>query len=266
MSNIHLVIPDPHAKPGHSNKRAEYLGHLINDVRPDAVVMLGDLFDMPSLSSYDRGKKSFIGRTYRADVDAGIDFNDRLWNVVRKSKKRMPRRYALIGNHEQRIDRTIEVQPELEGVISYDDLDLERYYDTIVHYEGATPGTIELDGITYGHYMVTGISGRPISGEHAAYTHLTKKFTSCVVGHSHSADLAIRTRPDGKKITGLVAGCYLDYDPEYAGNSADLWWRGVVVLRNVEDGCFDPQFVSLSALKKEYGTSWKGGPHAKPRG
>lgn len=257
MSNDILVIPDPHATPGKSNKRAEYVGHLINDLKPATVVMLGDLFDMGSLSSYDKGRKSFIGRTYRADVDSGIDFNDRLWGIVRKAKKRMPRKVALIGNHEQRIDRTIDLQPELEGVISYADFDLERYYDEVVHYEGSTPGTIEIDGITFGHYMVTGVSGRPISGEHAAYTHLTKKFTSCVVGHSHCADLSIRTKPDGTKVMGLVAGCYLDYDPDWCGNASDLWWRGVVVLRNVDNGTYDPQFISLHSLKKEYGHARK---------
>lgn len=253
MSKRYLVIPDPHATPGRSNKRADYLGKLIVDSKPDVVVLLGDLFDMSSLSSYDRGKKSFQGRTYSADVASGIEFNDRVWSIVRQSKKKMPRRIALIGNHEQRIDRTIELQPELEGVIGYDDLDLERYYDTVVHYEGATPGTIELDGVTFGHYMVTGVSGRPISGEHPAYTHLAKKFTSCVVGHSHGADLAIRTKPDGSKIMALVAGCYLDYNPQFAGNSADLWWRGVVQLDNVEDGTYDPRFISLNQLRKEYG-------------
>jgi len=31
------------------------------------------------------------------------------------------------------------------------------------------------------------------------------------------------------------------------------WWKGVVVLREFGNGMFDPEFVSLSALGREYG-------------
>jgi hypothetical protein len=67
-SRTHLIIPDPHASPDHNNDRALYLGELIMDIKPDLVLCMGDGPDMPSLSSYDKGKKSFQGRTYKADV------------------------------------------------------------------------------------------------------------------------------------------------------------------------------------------------------
>lgn len=248
----HLIIPDPHATPGKSNRRAEWIGRLINDVKPDVVVNLGDTADMASLCSYDRGKKSFIGRTYAKDIEVHGDFQERLWNTVRKSKRKLPRRVTLIGNHEQRIDRAIETQPELEGVIGYGDLCLDKFYDDVVHYEGSTPGSIEIDGIAYAHYMVSGVSGRPISGEHSAYSLLTKTFSSCVVGHSHVLDYCVRTRQDGTKIMGLVAGCYQEHDSDYAGEANKLWWRGVCVLNNVDNGVYDLQTISLASIKKEY--------------
>lgn len=253
MTKTHLVIPDPHSKPGVNNDRAEWLGRLILDLRPDVVVCLGDAADMESLCTYDKGKKSFQGRTYSADIAAHADFQDRLWSTVRQGKRKMPRRVTLIGNHEERIARAIELQPELEGVISYDDLELGRYYNDIVPYEGSTPGCIEIDGVTYAHYLVSGISGRALSGEHPAYSLLSKKFASCVVGHSHLLDYSVRTRADGSKIMGLVAGCYQEHVPAYAGGSAELWWRGVCVLRSVESGCYDLQTIGLDRLKKEYG-------------
>jgi hypothetical protein len=85
LGKCHLVIPDPHAHFQHHNKRAEWLGKLILDIKPDAVINIGDTWDMPSLSHYDKGRKGFQGRTYRADIDAGIDFNDRLWSTVNNS-------------------------------------------------------------------------------------------------------------------------------------------------------------------------------------
>ena len=68
-----LVIPDAHAQPAVDNERFSLLGRMICDVRPDVVVSIGDLFDLPSLSSYDVGRKSFEGRTYADDIDAGLE-------------------------------------------------------------------------------------------------------------------------------------------------------------------------------------------------
>lgn len=252
MGKKHLIIPDPHSKPGRHNRRAEWVGKLIVDVKPDVVIVLGDTADMESLSSYDKGTKAFIGRNYLKDMEAHSDFQDRLWSTVRKAKRKMPRTVTLIGNHEQRIDRAINVQPELEGIIGYDGLELDNWYDDIVHYNGTTPGSIEIDGITYSHYLVSGIAGRPISGEHHAHSLLSKKYSSCTVGHSHTFDHCVRTRQDGRKIMGLVAGVYQDYDSTYAGEANKLWHRGVVIKNNVDKGVYDINTVSLEALKKEY--------------
>jgi hypothetical protein len=249
----HLIIPDSHAHYQHHNKRAEWLGELIADVKPDVVVHIGDNWDMPSLSSYDRGRKSFQGRSYRADVDAGIDFHDRLWGRVARRKKSLPRRAFCIGNHEQRIARAIDLQPELEGAIGYQDLQLDRYYDEVVDYQGVTPGSIEIDGISYAHYFVSGVAGRPVGGEHPASSLITKKLASATQGHLHLADWSNRMALNNKRIMGCFVGCYQDYQSDWAGVISNLWWSGVVIKRNVEDGCYDPEFVSIGRLKKEYG-------------
>src|SRR5687768_6321108 len=68
-----LIIPDAHAHPQFDNTRFSWLGQLIADERPDTIVCLGDFADMPSLSGYDKGKKSFEGRRYKKDIDAARD-------------------------------------------------------------------------------------------------------------------------------------------------------------------------------------------------
>lgn len=255
MKKIHLVIPDGHAKPGTSHERASYLSGLIRDVRPDVVVDMGDGADMPSLATYDKGKRNFVGRTYRADVDAFLEFQDRLWAPVKRSKKKLPFRVILEGNHEHRIERALDLEPILEGTISLSDLERERNYDVIVPYDGTVPGCITIDGITYGHYMVSGVSGRPLSGEHHGYSLLAKRFASSTVGHSHLLDYSLRHDGKGRPLHGLVAGCYIDYDMEWAGEMQNLWWSGVIIKRNVSDGDYDPEFVSLDRLRKEYGNA-----------
>lgn len=249
----HLVIPDPHAHPGHHNKRADWVAGLIHELRPDVVINIGDMWDLASMSTFDRGKASFHGKSYYKDLNAGLDFDDRLWRKVRKMKKKKPRAVFMEGNHEFRLKRALELQPELEGIIGFDSFDLKRNYQDVVEYSGNTPGVIEIDGVSYAHFFASGVMGRPIGGEHPAYSLLTKQYTSCTCGHIHVADWATRTDPHGKRLMGTVAGVFQDYESDWAGEINKLWWRGVVIKRNVENGCYDPEFVSIERLKREYG-------------
>lgn len=253
MTKTHLVIPDSHAHPKFNNNRADYLGKLILDVRPDVVIHLGDSADMPSLSSYDRGTKAFQGRNYRADIDSHLDFNDRVWGTVRAAKKKLPERYFFEGNHEHRIKKAINLQPELEGAISFDDLELSRYYDHVIEYNGRSPGVREIDGIQYAHFFISGVMGKSIGGAHPAYAILAKGHGSATAGDLHLLSYECQTGIGGRRIQGLVAGCYQDYDSDWAGEANKLWWRGVVIKRNVSNGCYDPEFISIQALKKAYG-------------
>lgn len=249
----HLIVPDPHAHPDHHNDRADWLGKLIMDVKPDVIINIGDMFDLPSMSSYDKGKASFHGNTYRRDLDAGLEFDERMWAPIRKAKKRRPYSVFFEGNHEYRMKRALEVSPELNGIIGFKDFGLDRNYNDVVEYTGFTPGVRNIDDINYAHFFTSGVMGRPIGGEHPAYSLLTKQYSSCTCGHIHVADFATRTDPYGNRINGLVAGVFQDYDSSWAGEVNKLWYRGLVVKRNVGGGNYDPQFISMDALKKEYG-------------
>lgn len=255
MSRTHLIVPDSHAHPDHHNERADWLGRLIADVKPDVLVHIGDSADMASLSLYDKGKKSFQGRNYKKDIDAHLDFQERMFAPIKKLKRRLPYSVFCIGNHEHRISRAIESSPELEGAISLKDLHLNEYYDDVVDYSGGTPGVINIDGISYAHYFVGGIAGRPLGGIHAGYAIATKKFSSATCGHSHLFDTSWHVDLKGRPIIGTVVGCYQDYDNDWAGEVAQLWNRGVVIKRNVSDGGYDLQYIRLESLKKEYGNA-----------
>src|SRR5262249_8518068 len=155
--------------------------------------------------------------------------------------------------HEQRIDRALDMHPELMGSIGYKDLDLERYYDDIVHYVGGTPGTITVDGIFYALYVGSDVSGCPLHGIHAGASLVGKLHHSFTCGHSHVLDWSVQTRADGSKLMGLHAGVYQDYVSEWAGESQKFWTPGVAIKRNVENGCYDLEWVSMDRLRKEYG-------------
>lgn len=249
----HLVIPDAHAHPDYHNERFTWLGRLVTDIKPDVVVMLGDWADMPSLCSYDKGTKGYEGRRYIKDINASLDAMERFFAPIKAAKKKLPRFVILKGNHEQRIERAIDADAaHLDGVISPNDLQYESFGWEYVDYNGSTPGIIVIDGIAYAHFFTSGVMNRPISGENPAVNLLKKQFMSCTQGHTHTTDYAVRTNAEHRMIQGLVAGVYQDWDAPFAGEANALWWRGVVVKRNVHKGMYDPQWISLDAIRKEY--------------
>ena len=255
---MHLIIPDGHASPGFSNERFDYVGKLILDRRPTTVVCIGDLFDMASLSSYDRGKKDFQGRTYLKDIESGLDALHRIdgplnsYNAQRKKNGKAqykPRKVFCIGNHEERIERAINLQPELDGVVGYADFQLGENGWEVQPF--LIP--LQIDGVFYNHYFITGVSGEPISGLNPAASIVAKQMESCISGHTHVWDCAIRNSPSGRMVISVVVGCLVDYPMKYATATQHLWWSGVTILNNVHDGEFDIEQISLSRLKEMYG-------------
>jgi hypothetical protein len=256
-----LVIPDSHAHPNYDNDRYEWLGKFIMDEMPDVIVNLGDHCDLPSLSSYDRGKRSFEGRRFARDCQAGWDAQDKLLTPMatfndrqRRNAKRLyrPRMVMTLGNHEERINRITNDTPELEGAIGVEDLGYEEFGWEVSPYQ--VP--VEIAGIHFNHCFATGVSGRPISGVNHARSLITKLHTSCVVGHSHMIDHAEQAKPDGTRIFGLVAGCYTHPDMIEGWNLATyhLWWRGVVMLDDLDgEGYYDEiRMITMRKLKRMY--------------
>jgi hypothetical protein len=247
----HLIIPDAHAHPDFHNKRFSWLGELIADVKPDHVVCIGDWADMPSLCTYDYGTKGYEGRRYTSDIQAALDAQRLLRKPIDARKKRLPKFWMLEGNHEHRISRAVNSDAKLEGVLSIEDLQYREYGWEVVPYTGASPGVLHLDGIAYAHYHVSGIMGRPVSGVRPAYSLIQKFGHSCTQGHSHIYDHYHRAN-SMSHVNGLVCGVYQDYHADFAGVANDMWWRGVVIKRDVVDGAYDLQQISLDRLRREY--------------
>jgi hypothetical protein len=104
--------------------------------KPDVIIHLGDHWDMPSLSSYDVGKKSFEGRRYVNDIEAGNMAMEAFMHPIRTEQRRLregkrrtwkPRMVFLLGNHEYRIERAIESDAKLDGLMSYNDFFLDNW-------------------------------------------------------------------------------------------------------------------------------------------
>ena len=248
----HLVIPDCQVKDGDTFEYLTRIGHYMVEKKPDVVVHLGDFADMESLSSYDKGKKSFEGRRYIKDIKAATDAMTALltplfeYNAKQKRNKGKlynPRMVLTLGNHEHRIYRAVNDDPKLEGLIKYADL---PYGDWEV-YDFLQPVFIE--GVAYCHYFPTGVLGRPTT---SANQLVSKMHMSCIQGHQQGRQVAYGKRPDGSTITCIIAGSCYEHDEGYLDHQSNKHWRGVLMLHEVNNGSFDEMFVSLDYLKKKY--------------
>ena len=249
-----LVVGDPHAHPDHDNKRFEWLGRFAAQQEVGAVVCLGDLADMPSLSSYDRKKLSFEGRRYKRDINAAHRAQEAIDIGFNAENGKSIPWFLCGGNHDQeRIGRMVQDNPELEGLISIEDLQYKEFGWNYVPYKE----TLVLNDIAFSHFFASGVMGKPIGGERPALSLLNKLHMSAVCGHNHLFDTAQRTRPDGKRVLGLSAGCYLHPDmitnPDgWSRNTAHLWFNGLIILRNVKVGSYELEQYSYSRIAKLY--------------
>ena len=250
----HLVIPDVQAKPGVPNNHLEWAGKYIVDQKPDVIVCIGDFADMESLSSYDKGKKSFEGRRYTNDIVAANEAMKLLLAPIKEEQARLkkakkkpwkPRMILTLGNHEDRINRAINDDAKLEGLINVSDLPYSDW-EVIPYLQ-----PIVIDGVAYCHYFTSGVMGRPVASARAL---TTKKHISCVMGHVQRKEVDIQYTGDGRRLTSIFTGCYYQHDEEYLNYQGNAQaWHGLWVLHEVENGVFDEMPVSMSYLKRKYG-------------
>jgi hypothetical protein len=252
-----LVIPDAQVKEGVPLDHLTWAGKAICDYRPDVVVNLGDFADMPSLSTHDKpGAKHFEGLRYKKDVEVTKEAMKLLLAPLRalqaqqkknKEKVYKPRMVMLLGNHCNRINRAVNNNPMLEGVISTKDLDYERDWE--VH-NFLQP--VFISGVGFNHYWPVGAMGRPAS---SASVLVNKLHMSCIAGHQQGRQIAYGKRADGQPIICIIAGSYYLHDEDYMDQLSTRHWRGLVVLNDVKDGTFDEMLLSIEYLQRKYGTT-----------
>jgi len=251
----HLVIPDTRCKPGYPNEHLEWVGKYAAEKKPDVIVHLGDHWDMPSLSIYDVGKKSFEGRTYNNDIIAGNIAMDKLMkpivaevNRLKRNRKKSwkPKLVFLIGNHEQRIQRAIESDRKLEGLIGYNDFNLSKYGWEVQDFLDVKV----IDNIAYSHYFTSGVMGRSVTNPGLL---LQKKHMSCIMGHVQDRAIAFSKRADDTRITGIFAGICYQHDEDYLTPQTNGSWSGIWMLNEVNNGSFDEMPISLTYLRNKYG-------------
>lgn len=248
----HFVIPDTQVKPDDNTEHLTWAAKYAVAKKPEVIIFLGDHWDMPSLCTYDYGTKGYEGRAYKYDIKAGNDAMVKFMMVIwyeqgrqRKNKEKIwrPRLVFLLGNHENRINKAVNADRKLDGLMTQEDFNLvELGFEVYPFLE-----VVVIDGVAYSHYFTSGVMGRACTN---ARLMLNKKHMSCVMGHVQDRDIAFAKRADGTRMTGLFAGIFYVENQDYLTPQTNDAWAGCWMFNEVEDGAFDEMPLSMRYLRE----------------
>lgn len=244
--SLAYIIPDTQSREGVKNPLIP-VAHHICQIRPSMLIHLGDHWDMPSLSRYDKGKKSHRVRTYHSDIVAGNKSMAEFWEIIHSKWVTFHdqcKSVMLRGNHEQRIETAKQYGPD--ELVSLMDL----YPPCYDHWDKVIPflKVFEWEGIEFCHYFQNTSSANPVG---TARQLLLKGHKSRIAGHKQVFDYEELPQGSDSMIQAMIVGsCY--YHEEAYKHHTNNHFRGTVVLKNIKDGTFDFSRYSLDALTERY--------------
>lgn len=225
------------------------------EYKPDVIVVIGDWWDLPSLSTHDApGSKEAEGRNVLSDIEAGNKGFELLVGPMRREMARIasnrkrkwqPECHFTLGNHEDRLTRAISRDPKFDGLLTLDSL--------------KTPGfqrhpylkIVNLDGFRYCHYFPNPFTGRPIGG--TIINRLNHIGGSFVQGHQQGFQYASKAYPD-HVAHGLVCGRFYRHHETYRPHDVQMAeWNGIIILNRVHEGDADLMPLRYEYLAEKYG-------------
>jgi hypothetical protein len=242
------ILPDCQVRPGVPVEHLTWAGKYFAHKQPEVIVCIGDFCDMSSLSTHNEsGSLQLEGKRYKKDVESVLRAMELFMKEIRRVPSYKPTLVMTLGNHEDRITRTVHREKKLEGLISVEDLQYREAGWLVQPF--LQPVTIA--GVAFCHYFPSGVMGRPIG---SAKQILTKLHMSAFAGHQQGRDIAYSQRADGREMTAIISGSFYQHAEEYMSPFTNNHWRGLYMLHEVKDGSFDEMAVSMGYLKRRFGS------------
>ena len=252
ITKKHAFIPDTQLREGVPTEHIAAAGNYIADKKPDKIIVIGDWWDLPSLSSYDqKGANGWEDKDLFDDLEFGRQQMSEFLAPIYKTRSYDPKLIFCMGNHEYRLERARN-DPDfrrMKKFLSDDNFALKDFGFQIVPFEGV----VKIDGILYSHYFVNpnSLYKRPIGG--SVENKLRKLGHSFSMGHQQTHEIGAVYTATGERRRGLVSGAFYAHDEDYIGPQGNSqYWRGMVLKHEVRRGDYDLMEVSLDYLVNNY--------------
>jgi hypothetical protein len=225
---------------GHEDQRLlDVLGNYVEENRWDYWIHLGDLLDLGSIAPFNQGRPRKVSNeaSLRRSYDLGNKFLDTHLQAARSIN---PTCEAVIlqGNHEERIERLVDVMPQLEGIVEPEsNLEFKRRNVKWIPY-WSTGELYRLGKCWFGHGFRTNVY-------HSA-AHVRDYGASVVYGHTHDVQrFPIKRLSDKSVIYGQSLGCTCDLNPPWMKGRPQNWQHAFGVMYLYPDGNFQLNVVDV---------------------
>ena len=222
-----LIGSDFHIWPGEASTCLRAFKKFVDDIKPNAIILNGDVMDFPRISRHPQNWES--APDPQEEVEAA---QDHLNDIVKVSKKGAHKVWTL-GNHDARWEATFaNAVPQMRGVKGV------HLSDHFAVWRKAMSCFIN-EGIEGGATMV---KHRWKGGMNATRANTLNAGVSMVTGHLHSQN--VRPLSDYRRHDryGVDTGCVADKEHRafsYTEDSA-LDWRSGFALLTYKDGILMP--------------------------
>jgi hypothetical protein len=245
-----LVIGDLHQNPGqpHRVDVLTWIAKYASRERFDRIIQVGDWSSWDSVSAHDRND-TLAGRhkpSIRQDMD-NLKESLQAWRLGMAPDYR-PKQDILLGNHEYRLERWCNANPETAESFTLQRDELFAQFGWRVRPYGEL---YYVNGVAFVHHPVNG-AGRAFGGKTGPQRAANDAVCPIVSGHTHR-----RQCHDSPKIgptdsiSMVEVGCAMPWGEieSYAQHSSTGWWWGVVDLRVSDATITDLAFVSMLQIK-----------------
>lgn len=227
-----LIGSDLHIWPGEASTALRAFKKFIKDIRPDAVILNGDVMDFPRISRHPQNWES--APDPKEEIEAAQDHLD---DMVKAGKRGMVRIWTL-GNHDARFEAAIaNALPQfrgIQGVHLADHFSAWQKAMSCFINEG-TPG-----GATMVKHRFSGGIG-------ATRLNALKAGVSMVTGHLHSQNVRPLSDYSQYDRYGVDTGCVADKDHSaflYTEDAPVDWRSGFALLTFKGGRLLFPELIS----------------------
>lgn len=232
-----VIFPDIHF-PHHDVKALSCALKVIEEVKPDYFLCLGDLVEGDSVShwKWKRKKKpplEYVLPDVMAELNKINDGFDRIDEVL--DKVGCKRKVFAQGNHELWFDAFVEEHPYIPEYNAKNGLKIsERGYAWHPYGEIFAVNNSKLHAYHGGHY----------TGVNHPRTHVANLGINIVYGHTHDSQRSVLTHYNGVKMAQSM-GCLCEMEKDFLKGRKTNWTHNVGVIDFYDDNLYNLMVLNI---------------------
>lgn len=248
-----LAIGDLHQDPRHPDRLAvmTWLGRMASEHRPERIIQIGDWSTFDSASAHDPNDTlaAKVKPTIRQDLENLTASHQAFRRGMADDYK--PKLDITLGNHENRLERFENVNPESAGTytLARDETFAQFGWRTRPYGE-----MLYVEGVAFTHHPVNG-AGRAFGGKTGPQRAANESTVPVVSGHTHRRQVHEAPKIGPIDVISMVEiGCALPWGTveHFARHALTGWWWGAVLM-TVQGGTIcDLNFVSMKSIRDRY--------------